>query len=58
MKIFDKTYNKHKDHDSIVRLCHEGPHAAQLRCRECDLWIKWLSLDEAIRIADIIGDIE
>lgn len=59
MRINPKFSNKHDHHEVVVQLCgNNSPHAAQLRCQDCNKWLKWLSLEDAIRISDLIGDIQ
>ena len=38
--------NRHNQHRIRIQLVHDMPHYAELRCTDCDKWIKWLSRKE------------
>jgi hypothetical protein len=42
-KWFD---NRHRNHVMAVIKKQTGPHYAEIRCCDCDKWIKWLSKSE------------
>jgi hypothetical protein len=54
MNLDPKFALKHSDHTVTVRFTPTEYHPAQLRCADCDKWLKWLRLEEANRIQQII----
>jgi len=38
--------NRHNHHPVEARLRSDTPHHAELRCVQCDKWIKWLTVQE------------
>jgi hypothetical protein len=48
---------RHQNHGMFVQY-HDttGPHRAQLRCRDCNAWLKWLSAEQAQEICRVMGD--
>ena len=46
MKTHEKIYNKHKNH-AVWLQPGSGPHAYELRCRECNTHIQWISQSQA-----------
>ena len=48
---------QHHDHRMWVQYeSANGPHRAQLRCRDCNTWLKWLSESQAQEICRVLGD--
>ena len=54
MNLDPKFADKHSDHQVTVRFTPTEYHPAHLRCVDCDRWLKWLRLEEANRIHQII----
>ena len=54
MNLDPKFALKHSDHTVTVRFTPTEYHPAQLRCADCNKWLKWLRLEEANRIQQII----
>jgi hypothetical protein len=48
---------RHLGHRIWVQYQPEGhKHRAQLRCRDCNAWLKWLSVGQAEEICRVLGD--
>jgi hypothetical protein len=48
---------RHQDHRIWVQYQPDGHHhRAQLRCRDCNAWLKWLSAEQAQEICLVLGD--
>lgn len=48
---------RHQDHRVFVQYQPaSSPHRAQLRCRDCNAWLKWLNLSQAQEICRVLGD--
>jgi hypothetical protein len=54
MKLDPKFALKHGNHQITVTFTPTEYHHAQLRCVDCDKWLKWLRLEEANHIHQII----
>lgn len=50
---------RHQNHGMFVQYQPDGhTHRAQLRCRDCNAWLKWLSTSQAQEICSVLGDPE
>jgi hypothetical protein len=48
---------RHLGHRVFVQYQPEGhTHRAQLRCIDCNAWLKWLSNSQAQEICSVLGD--
>ena len=47
--------DKHNGHEIITqRMWNNGPHYAQLKCRDCNKWIQWLSRSDYKSVNQIL----
>lgn len=48
---------RHQNHRVFVQYQPAGDrHRAQLRCRDCNAWLKWLNPSQAQEICRVLGD--
>lgn len=56
LNIAGNLYRRHQTCDVFVVHVSEGPHRAQLRCRDHNCYLKWLTNHEAARICEILEE--
>jgi hypothetical protein len=55
MKLNNKSYIRHANHEMVVDQRPVAHNIASLRCKSCDKHIKWLSRDELNSIQTIMA---
>lgn len=57
LQMAPKLFQRHNNHRVSVQYQPDGsPHRAQLRCIDCNAWLKWLSESQAREIRLVLGD--
>ena len=55
MKLDQRSYRKHANHEMVVDTTPVAHNIASLRCKKCNKHIKWLSRDELTQLYDIMA---
>jgi len=55
MKLDNKSFLKHANHEMVVDQRPVAHNTASLRCKRCDKHIKWLSKTELMAIQNIMA---